>query len=83
MTRTSVRFCNLRAEMARRNVTISQMAKSVGFNRDTLGRKLSGKSPLSLAEAFEIQKMFFPDVGVDVLFEELCTTHIPPDKKGA
>ena len=45
---SSIIFKNLRAEMARKNLTITQMAKECGYTRETLTRKLSGKSLLSL-----------------------------------
>lgn len=82
MNKSNVMFRNLRAEMARKNVTISEMARDAGFNRDTLSRKLAGKSPLNLDEAFTIQRMFFSDVGVNELFDEI---YRPPNnkKKGA
>lgn len=72
MRRSTIVFENLRAEMGRKNVTISEMAEKLGYNRDTLSRKLSGKSPINLDEAFAIQREFFDEVEVKVLFFELC-----------
>ena len=46
------------------------MAAGLKMNRDTLSRKLSGKSPLYLDEAFKIQRMFFPDLDVSYLFRQ-------------
>lgn len=68
MTHTGVVYVNLRAEMARNQVTIKKMSKELHMNRDTLARKLSGKSPLYLDEAVKIQKMFFPNIQVVELF---------------
>lgn len=58
--------------MARKDLTILDIAKAIGMNRETLSRKLSGKSPLHIQEAFDIQKKCFPDMDVQTLFEE-CT----------
>ena len=65
-------YKNLRAEMARKDLTILDIAKEIGMNRETLSRKLSGKSPLHIQEAFDIQKKCFPGMDVQTLFEE-CT----------
>ena len=70
--RNRIQFSNLKAEMARHDVSIQDMAKSLGITRDTLGRKLSGKSQINLDEAFKIQKKFFPEVSMQCLFKELC-----------
>lgn len=72
MKRNSIMYKNLRAEMARRDLTILDIAKEIGMNRETLSRKLSGKSPLHIQEAFNIQQKCFPDMEVQTLFEE-CT----------
>lgn len=69
--RSSIMFSELRAEMARKKITIKQLADKVGVNRDTMGGKLSGKRPLFLNEAFIIQRAFFPNKDVIKLFREL------------
>lgn len=70
MRSSGVAFDNLRAEMSRRNLRIGDMAQRLGYNRDTLSRKLSKKSPLNLDEAFAIQKEFFPTLDIRYLFSE-------------
>lgn len=69
--RSSIMFSELRAEMARKKITIKQLADKVGVNRDTMGGKLSGKRPLYLDEAFIINRIFFPDKDIIDLFKEL------------
>ena len=64
-------FSDLRAEMARNNVRIKDMANALGVTRDTMGLKLSGKSPLKLDEAFKINRDFFPNKSLWELFKEL------------
>lgn len=73
MRSSKIMFANLRAEMARNQISIKDIAKNIGVNRDTMGRKLSGKSPIYLNEAFKIREEFFPEKEIPFLFEELCT----------
>ena len=68
MKANKIAYRNLRAEMGRNNIGIGEMAKDLRCNRDTLSRKLSGKSPITLEEAFEIQQRFFPGEDVNYLF---------------
>lgn len=67
----NIRFSNLRAEMARKEITIKEMAKKIGVNRDTMSGKLSGRRPLYLNEAFIINRTFFPEEDISYLFQEL------------
>lgn len=66
-----IAFENLRAEMARKQLSITELANFLGIARDTLGYKLSGKRPLNLNEALCIAKVFFPEHDVYYLFKEL------------
>lgn len=70
MARNNIAFGNLRAEMARENLSIGDMAKACNYNRETLSRKLSKKTPINLDEAFEIQQKFFPQLDVRYLFAD-------------
>lgn len=54
MKRNRVMYENVRVEMARNNLTILDIAQRVGMNRETLSRKLSGRSPLNLNSLFGI-----------------------------
>lgn len=69
MKPNGIAYPNLRAEMARQGISIGRMAEMLSFNRDTLSRKLSRKSPLGLEEAFSIQQKLFPELDVNYLFE--------------
>lgn len=57
--------------MARKEITIKEMAKKIGVNRDTMSGKLSGRRPLYLNEAFIINRTFFPEEDISYLFQEL------------
>lgn len=51
------------------NLTIKSMSKKMGLTPYTLGRKLSGKSPMSIREARFIQKILcIPDADFSVYF---------------
>lgn len=76
MRTSTIMFSNLRAEMARKQITIIKISELLGVNRDTVSRKLSGKSPLFLNEALLINKELFPNKKITYLFEELV-----PNKK--
>ncbi len=61
---------NIRAEMGRQRLTLVQLSKNLGINRDTLSRKLSGSAPIHLTEAYRIAKIGFPGCSVEYLFKE-------------
>ncbi len=68
MRKPEIAYENLRVEMARNNLYIKDIAESCGYNRNTLARKLSRKSPINLDEAFHIQQKVFPDLDIRYLF---------------
>lgn len=70
MKQNSVIYENVRVEMARKNITILEMANMIGIRRETLSRKLSGRSPILLKEALIIQRNCFPNISIQVLFRE-------------
>ena len=69
MRPSNIAYPNLRAEMGRKNLGVVEMADGLKCNRDTLARKLSKKSQISLTDAFNIQEMYFPEFDVRYLFE--------------
>ena len=68
MRSSTIAYPNLRAEMSRKNIGVVELAEGTNSNRDTLARKLSKKSQLTLADAFNIQQQFFPEQTVEYLF---------------
>lgn len=70
----NIAFENLRAEMARRQLSITEIANYLGITRDTLGSKLSRKRAINLDEALRIAREFFPEKDVYYLFKELVPT---------
>lgn len=71
MVNNNIVYSNLRAEMARHNLGITDIAKKLGLTRETVSKKLSGKSKITLDEAMEIKKILFFDKNVEYLFKEL------------
>lgn len=67
---SNIAFANLRAEMSRQNIGVVEMARTLGWNRDTLTRKLSRRTQINLDEAFLIQQTFFPELDMKYLFIE-------------
>lgn len=71
MRNSVIAYDNLRAEMSRKNIGVVDMARNLGYNRDTLARKLSKRTNITLKEAFDIQRTYFPDMNLRYLFSEL------------
>ena len=81
MPTAKIAYSNLKAEMARKNIYIQDIANILGVSRDTAGRKLSRKNPLSLDEAFVIVRSFFPDQEVCYLFSEAASETQPTNQE--
>lgn len=62
-------FKNLRAEMARENITNETLAKALNLNPSTICAKLNNIDRLKYIEAKNIQLIFFPDLSTEYLFE--------------
>lgn len=61
-------FNNLDAEMARRKITRSSLAKKIHKSPTTLSLKLNGKAPITLLECIEIKNAIGVDCTIDYLF---------------
>ena len=70
MKTPTIKYENMRVEMARKGIGVQDIAKCLDKNRDTVGRKLARKSPLQLDEAFIIRDTFFADCDISYLFKE-------------
>ena len=68
--KSCIAYPNLRAEMARKDITIQDIAVKINLRRETISEKLSLKRNLYLYEAFEIQRIFFPDLSIEYLFQK-------------
>ncbi len=60
-------YSNVKAELARRNLTIVDLSRMTGIRYQTLADKINGKFPLTLDEAKKIKS----SLGVEIPLEEL------------
>lgn len=65
-------FENLKAEMARKDLTIMDLSKDEELNLsyETLRNKFSGKTEWNKKEMWHIKKFYFPDKSIEYLFEQ-------------
>lgn len=62
---------NLVKEMAAAKVTNEMLSEKLGVHRNTISNRLSGNGKFSIDEAFQIQKEFFPEIGIEYLFKQV------------
>ena len=65
-------FNNVKAEMARKNVTIVELANATGIKYQALADKIRGDSSMTVADAIKIKSA----LGVDIPFEELFSEQV-------
>ena len=63
-------YLNLKAEFARRNMTIGTVATLMDMSVSTLSRKVRGIIPFTVNEAKKLKVVLNTDLPLDVLFEE-------------
>lgn len=63
-----VAYPELVAEMAKRKLTRTEVAKEIGISTRALYSKLNGETDFTLSEANAIHSNFFQDMEKDVLF---------------
>ena len=60
---------NLRAEMARKNITMMDLANLLGVRHATISDKINGKYRFYYEEALKIKNTFFPECSLEYLFD--------------
>lgn len=63
-------YGNLRAEMARREISRSDIAKAIGTTEKTVKNKMTGISGFTFFEVLIIRDTFFSDWNVEKLFSD-------------
>ena len=63
-------YPNIKAEMARRNITMTDLAEHLGITLGTLSLKMQGKSGWLYKEALRIKQYLGVDMPLEVLFAE-------------
>lgn len=62
-------YANLRAEMARKDITVKKIAAAMNKSVAKISKNLNGYSgDFTIGEAFKIRELFFPDLEIDYLF---------------
>ena len=61
------RYMNLKAELARKGVTQTQVAESLGMSLKNLNMKINGKVAFTVPEMVAIHDTFAPDATIDYL----------------
>ena len=59
---------NVKGEMAKQNITIEDVSKTLEIHRNSVANKLNGDSAFTIEEAFKIQKKYFPKLSLNYLF---------------
>ena len=62
-------YDNLKAEMARKRLTVRSLARLMGAHENTLYRKIEGKVEFKLDEMETIKRLLQTDATMDYLFE--------------
>ena len=65
-------YLNVKAELARQNLSVVDLSNKTGIRYQTLVEKLNGKYPLTLDEAKKIKTA----LGVDLSMEELFAKNL-------
>lgn len=67
-------FDNLKAEMARKGITMKDISRDLSYVYETLRNKFNGTTEWSRSEMFYIKNQYFPDKSVEYLFKQKSTT---------
>ena len=62
-------YLNVKAELARRNMSLVDLSNKTGITYMTIVRKINGTTPLTLDEAKKIKKALDVDEPLEKLFE--------------
>jgi len=65
--------------MLKKNITVSDIAKTLQKRRSTVGDKINGRYRMHVDEAFAIKDAFFPESSIDYLFDSSDQTE---DERG-
>lgn len=60
----------LRGEMAKRKISIEEIADFLEIHRNSVANKLNGNSNFSVDESMRLQEKFFPDLDLKYLFKK-------------
>lgn len=61
---------NLKGELAKKDITIEEVAKLLGIHRNSVANKINGDSSFTIEEAFKIHRKYFPKLSLEYLFKK-------------
>lgn len=67
-------YANVKAEMARKNMTIVDLSNATGIRYQTLADKIRGDSILTVDEALKIKQAIGVDMPIEELFSDQVTS---------
>ncbi len=62
-------YRNLKAEMARKDITIKDLMAVTGKSRPGISNNLNGRGRFTVEESLAIRRAYFPEMSIDYLFE--------------
>lgn len=62
-------YLNLKAEMARHDISRADIAKVCDVTTDAISAWTSGETEVKLSSALKIKEKFFPELSLEYLFE--------------
>ena len=65
-----MRYSFLEAKITERGIKKAAISAAIGVTPKSFNNKLTGKSPFTWPEVQTIQKLFFPDLDKDDLFQQ-------------
>ena len=78
-----MKYSNLKAELARKGVSMEEVSKALEIHRNSVANKINGDTPFTVEEAFKIQKKYFPKLSLDYLFATDVTDKEKTAEQGA
>lgn len=64
---------NLKAEMARENITVPVLARTIKKSDRTIREKIKGNGTFSIPDAIAVRDTFFPGMDLEYLFAHSAT----------
>lgn len=66
--REKMKYSNLKAELARKGISMEDVSGLLGIHRNSVSNKINGDTPFTVEEAFKIHDKYFPKLSMDYLF---------------
>ena len=68
-----MRYSNLKAEMARKGISIEEVSKALDIHRNSVANKINGDTPFTVEEAFKIHDKYYKTTVQKIFFAEDVT----------